>query len=138
MASKQDDAARQYYEAVGRRKEAVARVRLFPKGAGGVTVNKKTLKEYFPLGELQVTVLAPLERLKLLEQFGASITVSGGGIRGQAEAARLGVARALTLFNGEFRKRFKRLAFLKRDPREKERRKYGLKKARKRPQWQKR
>jgi small subunit ribosomal protein S9 len=127
-----------YHSAIGRRKEAVARVRLFPGGDAGVTVNDKTPEAYFGLSALSLTVRAPLEKMKVSDKFSVSVKIVGGGIRGQAEAARLGVARALTDFNPDFRKRLKRLGYLKRDPREKERRKYGLKKARKRPQFSKR
>lgn len=127
-----------YHSAIGRRKEATARVRLFPGGSTGVTVNDKTPEEYFGLSVLSVSLRAPLEKMKVLDKFSVSIKIVGGGIRGQAEAARLGIARALTDFNPDFRKRLKRLGYLKRDPREKERRKYGLKKARKRPQFSKR
>lgn len=127
-----------YYAAIGRRKEATARVRLFTKGVKGVWINDKSLEDYFGLSELRATVIAPLERMKMLDKFGVTVVTRGGGIRGQAEAIRLGIARALTIFNADFRKRLKRLQYLRRDPREKERRKYGFKKARKRPQWQKR
>lgn len=127
-----------YHSAIGRRKEAVARVRLFTGGNTGVMVNDKALEEYFGLPALSFSVRAPLEKMKVLDKFSVSIKVIGGGMRGQAEAARLGVARALTDFNPDFRKRLKRLGYLKRDPREKERRKYGFKKARKRPQFSKR
>lgn len=127
-----------YYSAIGRRKEATARVRLLPGGSTGVTVNDKTPEQYFGISALFLSVRAPLEKMKVSDKFSVSVKIVGGGIRGQAEAARLGIARALTDFNPDFRKRLKRLGYLRRDPREKERRKYGLKKARKRPQFSKR
>lgn len=133
-----------YFEAVGRRKEAVARVRFSPKGEArlpdgqGILVNNKPLASYFSLVELQNIVAAPLKLLESGQHFGVSIKVKGGGIRGQAEASRLGISRALIKFQPELRKRLKYLGFLTRDARVKERRKYGLKKARRAPQWQKR
>jgi len=131
-----------YYEAVGRRKTAVARVRLFTKHPFGVAesflVNKKPLSHYFPTPELQKTVASPLEIMKCLDKFQILTTVKGGGLSSQAEALRHGISRALTLFNPNFRKRLKKAGFLKRDPRMKERKKFGLKRARRAPQWQKR
>jgi len=132
-----------YFEAVGRRKESIARVRLFTikpfeGDEGKVTVNGKFYKDYFPTVELQQTVEAPLRKLKSLNRFETAAKVRGGGISGQAEALRHGLARALTLFNQDFRKKLKKAGYLKRDPRVKERRKYGLKKARRAPQWSKR
>lgn len=133
-----------YYEAVGRRKRATARVRLHTARlqdsaeAGNITVNNQPYKTYFPTERLQLLVEEPLRKLKSLNRFRATVRVSGGGIHGQAEAARHGLARALVNFDANFRKRLKRAGYLRRDPREKERRKYGLKKARRAPQWQKR
>ena len=125
-----------YYEAVGRRKTSTARVRLFTKGAG-IIINKKDIAVYFP-SHLQRIIDAPLRKMKTAEKFKIEVLVDGGGIHSQAEAIRHGVARALVLFNGDFQKRLKRSGYLKRDPRKKERRTYGLKKARKAPQWAKR
>ncbi|MBI3671556.1 30S ribosomal protein S9 [Candidatus Azambacteria bacterium] len=127
-----------YYEAVGRRKAATARARLYTKGTSGITVNGKELKEYFALPVLSDLAEAPLKKMKSLEKFKISVKVSGGGIRGQAEAVRHAISRALIVFNADFKKRLKRSGFLKRDPRAKERKKYGLKKARKSPRWSKR
>jgi small subunit ribosomal protein S9 len=133
-----------YFEAVGRRKRAVARVRIWIANpsesieAGNLIVNGKNYKEYFPTAILQQTVEAPLSRLKLMNKFAGSIKVNGGGIAGQAGAIRHGISRAVILSDAEFRKKLKKAGFLKRDPREKERRKFGLKKARRAPQWSKR
>lgn len=135
---------KKYYEAIGRRKSAIARVRLFTSSPsqsvieGNLIINEKNYKELFPILELQKIIEAPLVRLKSLNRFRATIKVSGGGKRGQAEAIRHGIARALVLFDGNFRKKLKKVGYLTRDPRKKERKKYGLKKARRRPQWSKR
>jgi len=127
-----------YYEAVGSRKRAVARVRIFTKGDKGFFVNKKKYTEYFKTPELQGAADGALRKMKVEDKFNISVFVRGGGIAGQAEAVRHGIARALLKFNPDFRKRLKRVGYLRRDPREKERRKFGLKKARKAPQWSKR
>ncbi len=130
-----------YFEGVGRRKEAVARVRLFTKIQkikDGIEVNKKSYKEYFPLLEFQKIVEAPLNRMKALGKFGITAKVKGGGIRGQAEAIKLAMARALVKFNPAYKKRLRRAGLLTVDARKVERKKYGKKKARRAPQWQKR
>jgi len=129
-----------YYEAVGRRKTAVARVRLFNKGKdkSEIVINGKSFKDYFPTDKLQKTAISSLEIMKADDRFKVTAKINGGGIQGQAEALRHALARALVEFNLEFRKRLKKATFLKRDPRAKERRKFGLKKARKSPQWSKR
>jgi len=134
---------KKYYEAVGRRKTAVARVRLFTikpfeEDEGKITVNSKPYKQYFSLIELQQTAEASLRKLKSLNRFEIVAKVSGGGIHAQAEALRHGIARTLVEFNIDFRKKLKRAGYLKRDPRMKERKKYGLKAARRAPQWAKR
>jgi len=126
-----------YFEAVGRRKASVARVRLYTKRSG-FEVNGRKLEEYFPILGLQRKIESPLLKMKITDKLGATIKVYGGGLTGQAEAIRLGIARALTKFNPEFRKRLKRFGLLKRDARVVERKKYGLKKARRAPQWKKR
>ncbi len=123
--------------AVGRRKTASARVRI-EKGNGEVMVNGKTCAQYFSTLALQSTIVAPLKALSLDKQFNVSAKVEGGGISGQATAVQHGIARALVIFNEEFRKTLKALGFLTRDPRGKERKKFGLKRARKAPQWSKR
>ena len=126
-----------YFEAVGRRKTAIARVRMYTR-SGDVIINGKKYGEYFPTLDLQKTVEDALQKMKLWGRFRVSIKVSGGGIHAQAEAVRHGLARCLIKFNPDFRKRLKRVGFLKRDPRAKERKKFGLKKARRAPQWAKR
>ena len=126
-----------YFEAVGRRKTAVARVRLFTKKTD-IEANGKDLKVYFPTLRLQRAVTAPFDKMKIADKLGASIKLSGGGISAQADAAALGISRALVKFNADFRKRLKRFGHLTRDSRAVERKKYGLKKARRAPQWKKR
>ncbi|HUV81083.1 MAG TPA: 30S ribosomal protein S9 [Patescibacteria group bacterium] len=127
-----------YFESIGRRKTAAARVRLFSQKGHVFSVNEKPLDKYFPTRELQQSVAAPLDLTGCLEQFKVSARVKGGGMVSQAEAIRHGIARALVLFDPEFRKKLKKAGFLKRDPRMRERKKFGLKRARKAPQWKKR
>ena len=127
-----------YFEGIGRRKTSTARVRIFNKGGEGILVNEKKYSEYFPTKELKSIVEDALNTIKLSDKFKVTVKISGGGIHSQAEALRHGIARALVKFNEDFRKRLKKAGFLKRDPRMKERRKFGLKKARKAPQWSKR
>ncbi len=127
-----------YFEAVGRRKTATARVRLFTQGEKGMTVNNKSYKVYFPIFSLQKTVKEALEEIKWQDKFRISVVVKGGGLSGQAEAIRHGIARALVVLNPDFRKRLRKLGFLTRDPRMRERKKFGLKRARRGPQWSKR
>lgn len=127
-----------YYEAVGRRKTAIARVRLFPSSKNGYEVNGKLIESYFPVRETRTTVEEAIENGKPAEKFKVSIKVKGGGVAAQAEAVRHGIARALIIYDAELRGKVKKLGYLKRDPRAKERRKFGLKKARKSPQWSKR
>ena len=133
---KTDKKEGRYFEAVGRRKTAIARVRIF-SGKGQATVNDKPIKEYFPLARHSRTALSPINDLKL-EDFRVSAKISGGGIAAQAEAVRHGIARALILVEPDFKKRLRAMGFLTRDPRMVERKKYGLKKARRAPQWAKR
>ncbi len=127
-----------YWEAVGRRKTAVARVRLFTRGEKGIWVNARPLADYFRYPYLQKIAADALETMKSADRFRVTAKVNGGGIHAQAEAVRHGTARALVLFNPDFRKRLKRAGFLTRDPRMKERKKFGLKGARRAPQWAKR
>lgn len=127
-----------YFYAVGRRKRAVATVKLWLAGKGEAKVNEKAYAAYFPVGELADAVTAPLKAVGLDGKADLSIRVSGGGPRGQAEAARMGVARALLKANPDYRGSLKPLGYLTRDPREKERKKPGLRKARRAPQWSKR
>lgn len=125
------------YWGTGRRKEAVARVRLVP-GSGRVVINRRAMEEYFPLPTLQARVLQPLRLTATLDKYDVIAVVRGGGISGQAGAVQHGVARALLRLDGALRKTLRKAGLLTRDPRVKERRKYGLKKARKAPQWAKR
>lgn len=127
-----------YTEAVGRRKTSIARVRLFSGGSNRIIVNDKDMINYFPLKEMQEIVKNPLKETNMAKEFAITAKVSGGGIHSQAEALRHGISRALVKFNADFRKRLKSAGFLTRDARMKERRKFGLKKARKAPQWSKR
>lgn len=127
-----------YFEAVGRRKTAVARVRLYIKGKNEIIVNGKSLKDYFKNDVLEGKIMDPLNKMKITDKFTVSVIVKGGGIDSQAEAIRHGVARALVEFNPIYRKRLRKEGYLTRDPRMKERKKPGLKRARKAPQWSKR
>ena len=129
-------AVAQYY-GTGRRKSSVARVRLVP-GTGKITVNKRELNEYFGRQTLELIVKQPLLLTNTLEQYDVVATVAGGGPSGQAGAIRHGVSRALLEVDGELRQGLKKAGFLTRDPRMKERKKYGLKKARKASQFSKR
>jgi small subunit ribosomal protein S9 len=123
--------------AIGRRKEAVTRVFL-SKGAGNITVNGKDYKTYFPLVYLQNQVEAPLKKLELSDKYDITINATGGGVKGQAEAAKLGISRALIEINAEYRPTLKAAGLLKRDPRSVERKKPGKKKARRSYQFSKR
>ncbi len=127
-----------YLEGVGRRKTAVAQVRLFTQGEKIFLVNGKPIDTYFPALALQQTAKAALEKMNCLDKFGLSVKVRGGGITAQAEAIRHGISRALVLFNPDFRKKLNKAGFLTRDSRMRERKKFGLKRARRAPQWQKR
>ena len=122
---------------VGRRKEAVTRVFL-SKGSGTITVNDKDYKAYFPLVYLQNQVERPLKTVEAINKFDVKINAAGGGLKGQAEAAMLGIARVLIELNPEFRPPLKAAGLLKRDPRSVERKKFGKKKARKSYQFSKR
>ncbi len=126
----------QYY-GTGRRKKAVARVRLVP-GSGNFTINERTLDDYFGLETLKVIVKQPLVLTDTLSKFDVIAKVHGGGFTGQAGAIRHGIARALVHADEELRPVLKKAGFLTRDPRMKERKKYGLKKARRAPQFSKR
>jgi small subunit ribosomal protein S9 len=123
--------------AVGRRKCAAARVRI-SRGSGNITVNGRDFKKYFSHFSLQEAVLAPLKAVGKDKDLDVSIKVVGGGIKGQADAVKHGIARALVKWNEDFRKSFKTIGMLTRDARVKERKKFGLKRARRAPQWSKR
>ncbi len=124
-------------QTTGRRKQAVARVRLRP-GTGAIVVNRRAIAEYFPSETHRMIVTEPLRLTTTDEVYDVDATIDGGGISGQAGALRLGIARALAELDGELRIPLKRAGFLTRDAREKESKKYGLKKARKAPQYSKR
>ena len=127
-----------YMYGTGRRKSSVARVHLFPNGTGSITVNDRPLDDYFGLETLKLIVRQPFAATDTMGKFDVEATVTGGGVTGQAGAIRHGVARALLLANEEYRPALKAAGFLTRDPRMKERKKYGLKAARHAPQFSKR
>ena len=122
----------------GRRKKAIARVRLIPGGNGTIVINDRAFEDYFPQGTLQYIVKQPLDLLEVTAKYDVMVNVIGGGYTGQAGAIRLGVARALLEAEENSRSALKAAGFLTRDPRAKERKKYGLKKARRAPQFSKR
>jgi small subunit ribosomal protein S9 len=126
-----------YYWGTGRRKEAVARVRIV-EGSGRVIINDRDLEVYFPLERWQTSVLSPFRVTGMEGKFDCFVNIKGGGVNGQVEATRLGIARALAEYNPDFRPLLKEYGLLTRDPRMKERKKYGLKRARKAPQFSKR
>ena len=122
----------------GRRKKAIARVRLVPAGSGAIIINDRALEEYFPMGTLQYIVKQPLNEVGAEGKYDVLVNVAGGGYTGQAGAIKLGIARALLEAEPDSRPALKKPGFLTRDPRAKERKKYGLKKARRAPQFSKR
>ena len=122
----------------GRRMKAIARVRLIPGGNGTIVINDRAFEDYFPQGTLQYIVKQPLDLLEVTAKYDVMVNVIGGGYTGQAGAIRLGVARALLEAEENSRSALKAAGFLTRDPRAKERKKYGLKKARRAPQFSKR
>ncbi len=124
-------------QSTGRRKAAVARVRVRP-GSGQITINKRAIDDYFPSETHRMIVTEPLRMTNTNEVYDVDATIDGGGTSGQAGAMRLGIARALDALDGELRSQLKKAGFLTRDAREKESKKYGLKKARKAPQYSKR
>ena len=125
------------FHAVGRRKKAIARVRLIP-GEGNIVINKRSIDEYFGLETLKTVVRQPLTLTDTLAKFDVVVNVAGGGYTGQAGAIRHGIARALVKADEELKDSIKKAGFLTRDPRMKERKKYGLKAARRAPQFSKR
>lgn len=139
-----DKSKEKYIEAVGRRKTSTARVRIWEAAKANFVVNGKEAKEYFKTEGERRLILDPMikgivaENGKATPKWSVEAHVTGGGVHSQAEAIRHGLSRALVISDGELRTNLKTLGFLKRDPRAKERRKFGLKKARKAPQWSKR
>ena len=127
-----------YLYGTGRRKSSVARVHLFPGGTGSITINGRDIEDYFGLETLKMVVRQPLVTTDTLGKVDIVATVKGGGVSGQAGALRHGVARALLLASEDYRPLLKKAGFLTRDPRMKERKKYGLKAARRAPQFSKR
>jgi small subunit ribosomal protein S9 len=136
--SKYDENSSRYFEATGRRKTAVARVRLYTKGDKNIIINGKDIADYFKTIALQKIVASSLDRMKSSGRFRITVIVNGGGINSQAEAVRHGITRALVIFNPEYKKRLRKAGYLTRDSRMKERKKFGLKRARRAPQWSKR
>ena len=127
-----------YLYGTGRRKSSVARVHLFPNGTGAITINGRDIDDYFGLDTLKLIVRQPLELTETTGKFDIVCTVAGGGVSGQAGAIRHGISRALLQTGEEIRPILKKAGFLTRDPRMKERKKYGLKAARRAPQFSKR
>ena len=127
-----------YVYGTGRRKSSVARVHLFPGGTGTITINGREIDDYFGLETLKYIVRQPLNKTDMTSKVDISATVKGGGVTGQAGAIRHGISRALLLVDESFRQPLKDAGFLTRDPRMKERKKYGLKAARRAPQFSKR
>lgn len=133
-----EETSKNYIETVGRRKTSVARARLTANPKASFIVNEKPVDDYFKVAEHRAIVMAPISESKLEQKFTVTVMVKGGGVNSQAEAIRHAIARALITFDQTLRKDLKKAGYLKRDPRAKERRKFGLKKARKAPQWSKR
>ena len=127
-----------YHYGTGRRKSSVARVHLFPNGTGSITINGRDIDEYFGLETLKVVVRQPLVATETSDKFDVLVNVRGGGFTGQAGAIRHGISRALLEADADYRPVLKKAGFLTRDPRMKERKKYGLKAARRAPQFSKR
>ena len=132
------ESKKKYFYGTGRRKSSVARVRVYENGTGSIIVNGRDIDDYFGLETLKLIVRQPLVATELLGKVDIVATVTGGGVTGQAGAIRHGVSRALLLVNAEYRPTLKATGFLTRDPRMKERKKYGLKAARRAPQFSKR
>ena len=128
----------EYIATIGRRKTATAQVRLSEAKARKVTINGRDFEDYFKTADQRRIVLDAMQRTKTPEQFEISVLVKGGGLHAQAEAVRHGIARAMTVLDSAYRSPLKKFGFLKRDPRSKERKKFGLRGARRRPQWSKR
>ena len=132
------ESKRKYNYGTGRRKSSVARVRVYENGTGAITINGRDIDDSFGLDTLKLVVRQPLVTTDMLDKVDVVVTVAGGGVSGQAGAIRHGVSRALVTLNPEFRPALKAAGFMTRDPRMKERKKYGLKAARRAPQFSKR
>ena len=132
------ESKRKYFYGTGRRKSSVARVRVYENGTGAITINGRDIDDYFGLDTLKLVVRQPLVTTDMLGKVDVVVTVAGGGVSGQAGAIRHGISRALVLVNPEYRASLKAAGFMTRDPRMKERKKYGLKGARRAPQFSKR
>ena len=132
------ESKKKYFYGTGRRKSSVARVRVYENGTGNITINGRDIDSYFGLDTLKMVVRQPLATTDLMGKVDVVVTVCGGGVSGQAGAIRHGISRALLLVNAENRPALKAAGFLTRDPRMKERKKYGLKAARRAPQFSKR
>ena len=132
------ESKKKYHYGTGRRKSSVARVRVYENGTGSIIVNGRDIDEYFGLDTLKLIVRQPLVSTGMVDRVDVVVNVAGGGVSGQAGAIRHGISRALLTLNPEFRGSLKAAGFLTRDPRMKERKKYGLKAARRAPQFSKR
>ena len=132
------ESKKKYFYGTGRRKSSIARVRVYENGTGSITINGRDIDEYFGLETLKLIVRQPLATTDMLGKVDIVVTVTGGGVSGQAGAIRHGISRALVVLNPEFRPALKAAGFMTRDPRMKERKKYGLKAARRAPQFSKR
>ena len=132
------ESKKKYFYGTGRRKSSVARVRVYENGTGSIIINGRDINDYFGLDTLKLVVNQPLVTSDLVGKVDLVVTVAGGGVSGQAGAIRHGISRALLGLNAEFRPTLKAAGFLTRDPRMKERKKYGLKAARRAPQFSKR
>ena len=132
------ESKKKYFYGTGRRKSSVARVRVYENGTGSIIINGRDINDYFGLETLKLVVRQPLVTTELVDKVDVVVSVCGGGVSGQAGAIRHGIARALLTVNPEYRASLKASGFLTRDPRMKERKKYGLKAARRAPQFSKR
>ena len=132
------ESKKKYFYGTGRRKSSVARVRVYENGTGSIIINGRDIDDYFGLDTLKLVVRQPLVATDMVGKVDIVVTVTGGGVSGQAGAIRHGLARALLQYNEELRPALKKAGFLTRDPRMKERKKYGLKAARRAPQFSKR
>ena len=132
------ESKKKYFYGTGRRKSSVARVRVYENGTGSIIINGRDIDDYFGLETLKLIVRQPLMTVGLTDKVDIECTVAGGGVSGQAGAIRHGISRALVVLNPEYRASLKAAGFMTRDPRMKERKKYGLKAARRAPQFSKR